>query len=109
MLKQMRFDPAFLKDLGCRHWKEFQPTKYRQLKRSGQLEQALEAAVNMTLSAMEVARAAGYSQWDAWEKNREPHLILPAEDDPEEEPMPDNLAWDALVEKNKAFDQAEDD
>ncbi len=109
MLKQIRFDPAFLKDLGRRHWKEFQPTKFRQLKSRGQLEPALSSAVELTLQAMADDRAAGYSQWDAWEKNRSLYLLLPEEDDPNEEPMPDNPAWDALVEKNRMLDQMAND
>src|ERR1035437_1859608 len=103
MDKTMRFDPASLKELGRRHWKEFNPRKYQQLVQSGQLEQSLEAAVNMTLGEMEVDRRAGYSQDEAWEKDRSLFLLLPEEYDPKAERMPPDPSFEAMVEKNRAF------
>lgn len=103
MQKTMTFDPAHLKDLGRRHWKEFCPKKYNDLKSRHQLESSLEAAANMTLSAMEVDRAAGYSQYEAWEKNRSLYLLLPEEFNPQAEKQPDTPGYQTLVEKNKVL------
>lgn len=103
--RQQRFDPESLKEQARRHWQEFNPRKYRDLKASGQLEQSLSAAVQSTLQAMEDDRQAGYNQWEAWEKNRSLHLLLPEEPDPKAERPPPNPAYDALVAKNKALDQ----
>lgn len=102
----MSWDKASLMELGRKHWKEFQPTKYQRLQSMHQLEPSLSAAVDLTLSAMQDDREAGYSQYEAWEKNRELFLLLPEEYSPQEE-KPDSPAYSALVEKNKALQSQE--
>jgi len=102
------FSKESLVEMGREHWKEYLPQKYQDLEANGGLDQELSAAAEMTLQAMQDDREAGYSQYDAWEANREHHLILRAEDDQEEEEI-DCPAYDTLVEMNRALDQAEDD
>jgi hypothetical protein len=100
----MSWDKASLMELGRKHWKEFQPTKYQRLQSMHQLEPSLSAAVDLTLSAMQDAREAGYSQFEAWEKNRELFLLLPEEFGLDKE-EPDNPAYDSLVEMNQSLDK----
>ena len=99
------FSQQSLVDQARRHWKEFQPTKYRELKASGQLQAALASAADLTLQAMEDDRLAGYSQYEAWEKNRELYLLLPEEKGLPQERMPDNPAFSALAELNQLRDE----
>ena len=61
------------------YWKTCLPARYQFLLEAGQLEQALTAAAEMTLEAMQSLRNAGFSQWEAWEATRENHLLLPKE------------------------------
>ena len=105
MQQVQRFDPESLIEQGRRHWKEFLPRKYNHLNQTGQLTKALAAAVALTLQAMEDDRSAGYSQYEAWEKDRSLYLLLPEEHDPHAEKPPANPAYDALAEKNRALDQ----
>ena len=65
--------------IGREYWKTHLPTQYQVLLEAGQLEQALTAAAEMTLEAMQRLRNAGISQWEAWETTRETHLLLPKE------------------------------
>ena len=99
------FSKESLVELGRRHWKEFQPPKYRELKKAGQLEQALSSAAELTLRAMETDRQAGYRQHEAWEKNRELYLLLPEEEGLPQEQMPHNPAFAALAETNGFLDK----
>ncbi|MEW8436616.1 MAG: hypothetical protein AB2689_00520 [Candidatus Thiodiazotropha taylori] len=62
------------------HWKEFQPTRYQELKESGQLEQALQQAAEQTHLEMSELEEAGYQNHEAWEMVRERYLF------PKEEP-----------------------
>ncbi|MCG8004246.1 MAG: hypothetical protein JAY88_12405 [Candidatus Thiodiazotropha lotti] len=61
------------------HWKEFQPTRYQELKESGQLEQALQQAAEQTHLEMSELEEAGYQNHEAWEMVRERYLFLPEE------------------------------
>ena len=99
------FSQQSLADQARRHWKEFQPTKYRDLKAAGQLEAASLAAANLTLQAMEADRAAGYSQLEAWELERERWLLLPEERGLPQEKSPHNPAFAALGELNRLRDE----
>ncbi len=55
------------------------PTRYRVLVETGELQQALAAAADMTLEAMQSLHEAGLSPWEAWEATRENHLMPPKE------------------------------
>ncbi|MCG7932623.1 MAG: hypothetical protein N0E44_21625 [Candidatus Thiodiazotropha lotti] len=57
------------------HWKEFQPTRYQELKESGQLEQALQQAAEQTHLEMSELEEAGYQNHEAWEMVRERYLF----------------------------------
>jgi len=105
------FSKEALIEMGREHWKEYLPQKYQDLETNGTLDQELSAAAEMTLQAMQVDQEAGYSQFEAWEANREHHLILPAEDDPEEdeEELPITPLYDAMVEMNRSLRESEDD
>ena len=106
-VQQMRFDLPSLIELGRNHWREYLPKKYRQLQQMHQLEPSLRAAAQMTLKEMEDDRAVGYSQYEAWEKDREHFLLLPEEYDPQANQLPDSPAYNALAEKNKALQSQE--
>ncbi|MES9942079.1 MAG: hypothetical protein ABW104_12120 [Candidatus Thiodiazotropha sp. 6PLUC2] len=67
------------------HWKEFQPTRYQELKESGQLEQALQQAAEQTHLEMSELEEAGYQNHEAWEMVRERYLFLPEEPGLEDE------------------------
>ncbi len=64
---------------GREHWEANLPGKYQYLLEAGQLHQALSAAAEQTLRAMQRLHAAGANEWEAWEIARERHLILPHE------------------------------
>ncbi|MEW8437168.1 MAG: hypothetical protein AB2689_03340 [Candidatus Thiodiazotropha taylori] len=67
------------------HWKEFQPTRYQELKESGQLEQALQEAAEQTHLEMSELEEAGFQNHEAWEMVRERYLFLPEEPGLEDE------------------------
>ncbi len=87
-------------DLGRKHWKEYLPRKYRALKRAGTLEKELAAAADLTLKDMDELKASGLNVHEAWQASRELRLLLKEEPGPSEQ-MPDNPAYDAMVEANK--------
>lgn len=102
------YSRASLIDLGRKHWKTYLPKKYRALKKAGTLEKELAAAADLTLKDMQDCREAGMSVHEAWQESRELHLILKEEPSPSEQ-MPDNPAWDAMVEANRIQRNFEDD
>lgn len=59
------------------HWKEFRPTMWRDLERSGALTESLSQAVELTKSAYHDAVDSGLSQDQAWELVREEWAFLP--------------------------------
>jgi hypothetical protein len=65
--------------LAREYWKVNLPTRFQALLEAGQLEQALTAAAEMTIEAMQSLRKAGFSVWEAWEATRERYLLLPKE------------------------------
>ena len=93
-----------LVEMGREHWKEYQPTKYWDLETTGQLEQELSAAADLTMKAMQVDIDAGFRPHEAWENTRELYLLLPEEPGLEDDEEPDDPAYDALVEMNKMLD-----
>lgn len=72
-------------NLARESWKENNPTLYKELNRSGELETALREAAERTYSAISELEAQGHSLQEAWEITREKYLLLPAEDTPDEE------------------------
>lgn len=61
------------------HWQEFQPTRYRELVESGELEAALKDAAERTYREMDALEAQGFTFQDAWEIVRERYLFVPEE------------------------------
>lgn len=73
------------------HWKEFQPTLYSQLEKSGKLNQALQQAAMKTAEEMDELEQQGMTEHEAWEMTRERYLFPPEEqslmqDEDEDEP-----------------------
>lgn len=61
------------------HWKEFQPTRFRELKKAGKLEEALQEAVDRTSAEMQALEAKGFREYEAWEIVRNEYLFPPEE------------------------------
>ena len=53
------------------HWKEFQPTRFKDLRKAGKLLKALDHAANQTTLEMDQLMDAGLSYHSAWEAVRE--------------------------------------
>lgn len=89
------------------HWKEFQPTRYAMLVEDGTLDEEANAAARLTYEALKDEMQTGLDQESAWERVRELYLFPPAEET-EDEPMPENLAYQVIVENNAMMRQDED-
>ena len=63
------------------HWREFRPKMVKALERTGQLQAALEAAEEQTLTAECLAVQAGMTPDMARERFREEWAFLPSEAD----------------------------
>ena len=61
------------------HWKEFQPTLYGQLEKSGKLDAALQQAALQTAEEMNELEESGMTEHEAWEMTREQYLFPPQE------------------------------
>lgn len=61
------------------HWQEFQPTRFRELKKSGMLGQALQEAADRTYQEMNALTEAGFTELEAWEMVRQEYLFPPKE------------------------------
>ncbi len=61
------------------HWKEFQPTRYRELKQANRLEAALKYAADQTHREMSQLENSGLTNQEAWEMVREQYLFPPEE------------------------------
>ena len=61
------------------HWKEFQPTLYSQLEKSGKLDAALQQAAQQTAEEMNELELSGMTEHEAWEMTREQYLFPPQE------------------------------
>ncbi len=61
------------------HWQEFQPTRYRELVKSGKLETALQDAAERTYREMTALEDQGFKYQEAWEIVRERYLFVPEE------------------------------
>ena len=70
------------------HWKEHQPTRFKELKSAGKLEAALKEAAERTHQEMSSLEAQGYRNHEAWEIVRERYLFPPQEAGLEEDEEP---------------------
>lgn len=66
-------------------WKEHNPKLFKELSQQGKLGEALKDAAERTHQEMSELEAQGYQTHEAWEMTREMYLILPAEEDDEDE------------------------
>jgi hypothetical protein len=98
------YDLKSLVQVGRGHWRVYLPEKFKHLTDAGTLEAELKAAAELTIAEMDDLRTAGYQLHEAWAMARETHLILP-EEQSEEEPMPDNPAFDAIADCNRVLRQ----
>lgn len=64
------------------HWKEFQPTRYAELKASGELKSALQKAAEQTYSDLSSLTDSGLRHDEAWEMVREWYLFPPEKGSP---------------------------
>lgn len=85
------------------HWKEFQPKRYAELKKSGELQREAEAAANLTFKAMQELQDQGATYHEAWEQVMERYLFPPEEPGNEEE-LPTTAAYETVKELAE-FDQ----
>jgi hypothetical protein len=77
-----------LKDLARSHWKEHRPKLYRNLKKSGKLEQRVENAARLTLDAFNLEKdrlektgmIPSQASEIAWELVREEWIFLRSEE-----------------------------
>lgn len=73
-----------LKETARAHWQKYRPMMYQQLEAAGQVENALDAAVELTTQEVHQLRmATGCSVFEAWMEVRQNYVILPAEADEE--------------------------
>jgi hypothetical protein len=59
------------------HWREFQPSLYRQATAAGTLDALLLDAAQLTEREMAQVEAAGVTRQNAWEMTREAYLFPP--------------------------------
>jgi len=71
---------------------------YRQLVKAGKLQSALTEAVEATEREMDELMDQGFQYHNAWEAVRQTYLLLPQEEDLEEEPPPVNEGYELLHE-----------
>ena len=86
------------------HWKEFQPTRFKELQKSGQLLQALTAAADQTQKELETLMAQGFRYAEAWEMIREDYLFPPEEAGASEE-APNSPGYQAMRQYHKEMGQ----
>ena len=61
------------------HWKEFQPTRFKELKKAGKLEAALKEAAEQTYLEMNELEEQGFQNHEAWDMVRQNYLFPPEE------------------------------
>ena len=84
------------------HWKEHQPTRFKELVANGLLNQQLADAAEATSQAMQALVGQGYSQYEAWEATRELYLF-PAEEPGASEEAPVSEGLKAMRELNEGL------
>ena len=57
------------------HWKEFQPKRFAELKKTGKLASALDYAAEQTFKEMDALLDKGFKEHEAWEIVRESYLF----------------------------------
>jgi len=77
------------------NWKEFQPKRYAELKRTGKLQQEAEAAANLTQKEMQELMDHGATYPEAWEQVRERYLFPPEERGTDEK-LPTTAAYEVV-------------
>ena len=65
------------------HWREYLPSRYRQLKQAGKLEQALRDAADATERELTSLKDQGFDHEQAWEMARNLYLFPQGEPDPD--------------------------
>ena len=92
------------------HWKEFQPTLYSQLVKSGKLEQALQQAAKQTALEMNQLEEQGMTEHEAWEMTREQYLFPPEEQSqqPEEDEPTSGAALSEIMGMPLGEDEPEE-
>ncbi len=78
-----------------RHWRTHRPRMVKELEATGQLQTAVHAAEQLTLSAEAEAIQQGMSPDQARERFREEWAFLPDEDESPELPNGDPAQWTA--------------
>lgn len=86
--------------MAVNHWKEHQPKRYAELRRSGRLQAEALAAARMTADEMRRLQDSGASHEEAWEATRELHLFPPEEPNPQDSP-PASVALEAVKDVNE--------
>lgn len=95
------------------HWKEFQPTLFKELKAKNQLGNALRDAAERTHQEMSELEAQGFSNHEAWEMTREKYLFPPEEaslQQPDSETNPAaKRMQDVMAIVNAPYEESETD
>lgn len=86
------------------HWKEHQPTRFKELQRTGLLLQALTDAANQTQQELETLMMQGFKYSEAWEMLREDYLFPPEEAGASEE-APNSQGYQAMRQYHKEMGQ----
>lgn len=97
--------------LAREHWKEFQPTRFKELQQTGKLKEALAEAAERTHLEMSDLENAGLTTHEAWEMVRELYLFPPEESGEQEEPVASEAAraFNELTRLHSKLLQAEDE
>ena len=61
------------------HWKEFLPSRYKEFKEAGMLDEALQEAAKLTYREVSSLENAGLTSEQAWEMTKGEYLFLPPE------------------------------
>lgn len=78
------------------HWKEFQPTKYKALKKQGTLDLALKEAAERTYREVDQLEEAGFQPDEAFQMVRERYLFPPDENAEQTQNRGTNLMHEAM-------------
>jgi len=78
------------------HWKEFQPTKYKALKKQGTLDLALKEAAERTYRETSELEDAGFQPDEAFQMVREEYLFPPDENAEQTQNRGTNLMHEAM-------------
>jgi hypothetical protein len=79
------------------HWRQFTPQRFNQLSQAGNLEEAIQTAVRLTLTTVTALVHRGMDPWEAWTSIREEWALLPQEE-PELTATEDVFDVDGLLE-----------